>query len=186
MHSSEELISDCWLCVQLNNIVAINSCIEVRGSLVLYTSLPCASTRCGPICCPQARASQLMTPMWLFIVQIDITGQVVSDSIGTKVYSGVGGQVCPSHHTCHTGSRSPSTHIDPCVSWVLISRRHRAVPASFSVSRWADETFLLVSMVGGLPTWCVASPQWQVDPRHALPHQKGHPQVCALTNSPSL
>lgn len=93
MQSSEELISDCWLCVQLNNIVAINSCIEVRGSLVLYTSLPCASTRCGPLCGPQARASQLMTPMWLFIVQIDITGQVVSDSIGTKVYSGVGGQV---------------------------------------------------------------------------------------------
>jgi hypothetical protein len=51
------------ICVQLINIVAINSCIEVRGSLIVYTSLPCVSTRRSPLCSPQRPSfSQYMTP----------------------------------------------------------------------------------------------------------------------------
>jgi 4-hydroxybutyrate CoA-transferase len=48
------------------------------------------------------------------IGQIDITGQVVSDSIGTRVYSGVGGQVSLPRQTVAYGKWMTDNWLTSC------------------------------------------------------------------------
>lgn len=70
-------VNDVGIIKRQHRMTAINSCIEVRRP---------AATSCAP-CFPLSHTPRAPA------LQIDLTGQVVADSIGERIYSGVGGQV---------------------------------------------------------------------------------------------